>query len=208
MQLCKLSLPHHTKVLQLCVAISSAGSRPRDKRGGGRGVHPDPQMTGGGGGLGSPKKIFSALRTSVWSKSKEEGGGPPPPPLPRSATVIIFGLWTLDFGVITFKLGNFPNFKVHFATLLIDNRLLVFICARVYYFDTFQTLLKLGLFLVTKTFTFKVQNLSCENEIYSHKNQTNNFDINSFALSLGLGQIGSGGFTRKITIYGTSMFFL
>ena len=39
----KLSLLHHTKVLQLCVAISSAGSRPRDKRGGGGGgVHPDP----------------------------------------------------------------------------------------------------------------------------------------------------------------------
>ena len=69
-------------------------------------------------------------------------------------------------------------------------------------------MLKLGLFLVTKTFSFKVQNLSCENEIYSHKNKTNNFDINSFALSLGVGQIGSGGFTRKITIYGTSMFFL
>ena len=87
-------------------------------------------MTGGGGGLGSPKKFFSALRTSVWSKSKEEGGRAPPsldPPLISS----------LDFGLITFKLGNFPNFKVHFATLLIDNRLLVFICARVYYFDTF-----------------------------------------------------------------------
>ena len=94
-------------------------------------------MTGGGGGLGSPKKIFSALRTSVWSKSKEEGGRAPPSLDPPLISSLDFGLWTLDFGLITFKLGNFPNFKVHFATLLIDNRLLVFICARVYYFDTF-----------------------------------------------------------------------
>ena len=89
-------------------------------------------MRGGGGGLGSPKNFFSALRTSVWSKNKGEGGGAPGP-FPRSATDIIFA----HFGLITFKLGNFPNFKMHFATLLIDNRPLVFISARVYYFDTF-----------------------------------------------------------------------
>ena len=48
---------------------------------GGRGVggHPDPYIKGEGGGSG--KKIFSALRASVWSTNK--GGGPPPraPPL-------------------------------------------------------------------------------------------------------------------------------
>ena len=125
----KLSLPLHTKVLQLCVAISSAGTRPLDKRGGGAFIQT--LRWGGEGGWGSPKKFFSTLRTSVWSKNKGEGGGLGPFPL--SATDIIFA----RFGLITFKLGNFPNFKVHFATLSIDNRLLVFISARVYYFDTF-----------------------------------------------------------------------
>ena len=52
----KLSLPHHTKVLQLCVAISSAGSRPRDKRGGGGGRSSRPLDEEGG--LGVSEKIF------------------------------------------------------------------------------------------------------------------------------------------------------
>ena len=41
---------------------------------------------GGGRGEGkrSPKKMFSPLRASVWSKNK---GGSPPGPSPRSATV-------------------------------------------------------------------------------------------------------------------------
>ena len=42
---------------------TSAGYRPCDKR-------------LGGGGVVS-KKIFSALRGSVWSKNKAEGAGPP-----------------------------------------------------------------------------------------------------------------------------------
>ena len=43
---------------------------------------PDLEKRGGGGG---PKNIFSALRTSVWSKNKGGGTGPPSPSL-RSAT--------------------------------------------------------------------------------------------------------------------------
>ena len=39
---------------------------------------------GGGGGGASPKKMFPALRVSVWSKNK---GGGPPSPSPGSATV-------------------------------------------------------------------------------------------------------------------------
>ena len=102
--------------------------------GGGRSSRPLDEEGGGAGGL--QKKFFSAPRTSVWSKNKGEGGGGGGGglgPFPLSATDIIFA----RFGLITFKLGNFPNFKVHFATLLIDNRSLVFISARVYYFDTF-----------------------------------------------------------------------
>ena len=37
------------------------------------------------GGGASPKKMFSALRVSVWSKNK--GGAGPPGPSPGSATV-------------------------------------------------------------------------------------------------------------------------
>ena len=38
-------------------------------------VHPDPDIKRGGG-RGSQKKFFSALRTSVWSKNKGRGGSP------------------------------------------------------------------------------------------------------------------------------------
>ena len=87
----------------------------------------------GGGGLGvSKKNFFRPLGPQFDLKIRGKGGGGLGP-FPLSATDIIFA----RFGLITFKLGNFPNFKVHFATLLIDNRSLVFISARVYYFDTF-----------------------------------------------------------------------
>ena len=43
---------------------------------GGRGGHPDPEIRGGG----SPKKLFSALWASVWSKNKGRGGGVGPSP--------------------------------------------------------------------------------------------------------------------------------
>ena len=46
---------------------------PSDKGGGG---HPDPEIRSGDG---LQKKIFSALRASVWSKNK--GVVPPVPPL-------------------------------------------------------------------------------------------------------------------------------
>ena len=60
----------------------SGGSRPWDKGGGG---HPDPEIRGGGRGrASSPKKNFSALRASFWSKNK--GGQGPPGPFPGSAT--------------------------------------------------------------------------------------------------------------------------
>ena len=51
--------------------------------------HPDPEIRGWGGSL---KKIFSALRASVWSKKSGDGGGPPlDPPLFTN-----FQLWTAD----------------------------------------------------------------------------------------------------------------
>ena len=53
---------------------SSGGSRPSDK-GGGTG-HPHPEIRG----ARSPKKFFSVLRASFWSKNK--GGPGPPGPLP------------------------------------------------------------------------------------------------------------------------------
>ena len=46
------------------VLQNSGGSRPSYKGGPG---HPDPEIRGGGQ---SPKKFFSALRASVWSKNK------------------------------------------------------------------------------------------------------------------------------------------
>ena len=71
----KLSLLHHTKVLQLCVAISSAGSRPRDKRGGG-GRSSRPLDEEGGGGLGvSKKNFFRPLGPQFDLKIRGKGGG-------------------------------------------------------------------------------------------------------------------------------------
>ena len=54
--------------------------------GGGGGSHLDPQIREGGGR--SPKKIFSALQASVWSKNKGGGGAGPPGPSPGSATAL------------------------------------------------------------------------------------------------------------------------
>ena len=48
------------------------------RRGGG-GSHPDPEIRGGGSGL--KKKIFSALRASVWSKTNGEARVPRVPTL-------------------------------------------------------------------------------------------------------------------------------
>ena len=45
--------------------------------GGGGGGHPDPEIRGGA----VLKKVFSALRASVWSKSKGGAGLPRAPPL-------------------------------------------------------------------------------------------------------------------------------
>ena len=53
--------------------------------GGGGGSHLDPQIREGGR---SPKKIFSALQASVWSKNKGGGGAGPPGPSPGSATAL------------------------------------------------------------------------------------------------------------------------
>ena len=51
------------------------GTRPSDKGGGGRvgGGHLDPEIRG----ARSQKKLFSALRASVWSKNRGGGGRPP-----------------------------------------------------------------------------------------------------------------------------------
>ena len=51
---------------------SSGESRPSDKRGGGRGSHPDPEIRRGGGR--SQETFFSALRTSIWSKKSPSPG--------------------------------------------------------------------------------------------------------------------------------------
>ena len=53
-------------------------------RGRGRGEfgHPDPDIRGGGGGGGrAPKKSFSALRASFWSKNKRGPRAPSLDPL-------------------------------------------------------------------------------------------------------------------------------
>ena len=53
----------------------SGRSRPSDK--GGWGGHPDPKIKGG---RPSPKKLFSVLRASFWSKSEGAPGLPGAPP--------------------------------------------------------------------------------------------------------------------------------
>ena len=54
--------------------------------------HPDPDISGLGGGGGAVWKTFSALQASVGSKNREGGGGGPlEPPLFTN-----FQLWTQD----------------------------------------------------------------------------------------------------------------
>ena len=77
----------------------------------------------GVGGSGVSKKIFFRPFGPQFGLKITGKGGGVPGPLP----------WIRH----TFKLGKFPNFKVHFAAVSISNRARVFICARVCYFDTF-----------------------------------------------------------------------
>ena len=51
--------------------------------------HPDPYTRGGGGGCVSPKKLFSALWASVWSKKIGETGPPRPRAPPRDPPLLI-----------------------------------------------------------------------------------------------------------------------
>ena len=62
--------------------ISSVADPDIQIRGGGGGCQPDPEIRGGG--ARSPKKFYSALRASVWSKNKGRSGGEPPPLDPPS----------------------------------------------------------------------------------------------------------------------------
>ena len=74
-----------TFVLQRHFLVADPDPQIRGKgRAGGQvqGGHPDPEIRGSS----VSKKIFSALRASVWSKNRGGGGGSPGP-LPRSATV-------------------------------------------------------------------------------------------------------------------------
>ena len=66
--------------LAVCLAlalITVSHADLREKEGGG---HPDPEIRWAGGH--SPKKFFSALRASVWSKNKGGGVGGRGPPGP------------------------------------------------------------------------------------------------------------------------------
>ena len=87
----------------------SGGSRPSDK---GELGHPDPEIRGEGGW--SPKKYFSALQASVWSKNKEGGWGEPGSPgtSPRSTTAIERGVLNFAIAVI-YHVGNYSakNFR-------------------------------------------------------------------------------------------------
>ena len=100
-----------TKLLRNCAACErhlfnqsapySGGSRPSDNGGPG---HPDPAMRG----EGVSKKIFLALRVSVWSKNK--GGPAPPGTSPRSATAIERGVFAI---AMIYHVGNYSakNFR-------------------------------------------------------------------------------------------------
>ena len=89
---------------------TTGGSRPSDK---GRPGHPDPEIKEGGGGPVS-EILFSALRTSFWSKNKGEGGGGAPGPSPEPATgngPII----NLDAGRFSFKERYFLYENVYYS---------------------------------------------------------------------------------------------
>ena len=83
----------------------SGGSRPSDKGGPG---HPDPEIRGEGGW--SPKKFFSTLQASVWSKNK--GGPGSLGTSPRSATAIERGVLNFAIAMI-YHVGNYSakNFR-------------------------------------------------------------------------------------------------
>ena len=88
-----------------CTACSG-GFRPSDKWGGGGGEggggHPDPEISGEGGGH---NKFFSALRASVWSKNKGGGGRAPllDPPLACQQYLKSFKALLHDFVLGSFK---------------------------------------------------------------------------------------------------------
>ena len=90
----------------------TGGSRPSDKGGGGEGGgdHPDPEIRG----EGVCKKIFLALRASVWSKNK--GGPAPPGTSPRSATAIERGVFAI---AMIYHVGNYSakNFRSDLTNL-------------------------------------------------------------------------------------------
>ena len=67
----------------------------RDKGGGGGGGRSSGPLDKAGGR--SPKKIFSALRASVWTKNKGGGGGAPPGPSPGSGTGYIYEINKITF---------------------------------------------------------------------------------------------------------------
>ena len=67
---------HRRRIVRVWVVNNSAGSRPWDKGGESGSSRPLDR----GGGSRSPKKNFSALRVSVWSKNNGWPG--PPGPLP------------------------------------------------------------------------------------------------------------------------------
>ena len=71
---------HRRRNVRVWVVNNNAGSRPWDKGWGGGGVQVIQTLRWWGGGSRSPKKIFSALRVSVWSKNNG-WPGPLDPPL-------------------------------------------------------------------------------------------------------------------------------
>ena len=66
----------NTQIAILLIRRYAMGDPDLQIKGGGGSSHPDPEIRSGQ----SPKKFFSVLWASVWSKNK--GGAPPPWPLP------------------------------------------------------------------------------------------------------------------------------
>ena len=77
-------------------------------RGGG---HPDPEIKGGGGGDRSPKKFFSALRASVWSKHK--GGGPCPGSATAGVSQIVSSFRLIFLKFLLLKKLTFSSDEAH-----------------------------------------------------------------------------------------------
>ena len=80
--------------------------------------HPDPYIKEGGR---SPKKLFSALRVSVWSKNKGGTWAPRPPPLdPPLLTSVgsVAMTCTVHSSCANFvKIGGISSLKIHLITL-------------------------------------------------------------------------------------------